>query len=195
MNVNVWGHISKENCPQRKSMRLKGYDYSQGGYYFITICTYNMKYIFGEIIKGKMINNIYGNMIRDSWEDLETRFVNIQLDQFIVMPDHFHGIIIIKNGSSVGVPLAGTQSTIHAKCNGQAQDQPLRSIIPQIIGVFKSITTNRYEKLYDSNIRFNKLWQKSYYDRIIRNEIELNEIREYIMHNPLKWEIGMAKRR
>lgn len=161
---------------RRKQLRLKSYDYSTNGAYYITICTYNRRNLFGEIINGKVVVNKYGEMIDNCWNDLTCRFNNIILDKFIIMPDHFHGIIIIGNDFS------------YKKCNGQAQGLPLQMTISQIIGAFKSITTNEFIRLYNSNVTFYKLWQRGFYEHIIRNKYELEQTRKYIINNPFLWD-------
>ncbi len=99
----------EEIKPRRKSIRLKEYDYSQAGGYFVTICTKNRICFFGKVEDKKMVLNDSGKMIQTEWLELSNRFNQIELDQFIVMPNHFHGIIIINNDESVGAPLVGAQ--------------------------------------------------------------------------------------
>lgn len=147
----------------RQSLRLKHYNYSQQGLYFITICTHNKLCLLGTIDDDKMHPNAAGIMLETCWYDLLTRFDSINLREFVVMPNHFHGIIEI---TSADASLGG------------------------IIGAFKSITTNRYIKgVKESNwSTFDyKLWQRNYYEHVIRNEISHLQITEYIKYNPAKW--------
>ena len=142
----------------RKSIRLKEYDYSQCGYYFVTICTHNRQILFD--------NKFVIEMVKKWWYALPTKFSNVQIDVFIVMSDHIHGIINI-------MPMG----------------LPLRVSIFNIIQWYKTMTTNEYMKNVKTLgwVRFNgKLWQRNYYERIIRNENALNRIREYIINNPIK---------
>jgi len=149
-----------------KSVRLKGYDYSQNGMYFITICTKDRKEFFGEIVNGEMKLNEIGETVKKEW--LQTPIIrpNIFLDEWIVMPNHIHGIIEIKN---VETPRWGV-----------SKPDSLGSIINQI----KSICT---KKIWKSGYP-DFAWQSRFYDHIIRNDESLNKIKEYIRINPQKWE-------
>jgi len=173
----------------RRSIRLKGYDYSQAGLYFITICTQNRLCLFGEIENGDMQLNDAGIMIEHQWQELIYRFDNIKLHEFIVMPNHFHGII-----ECVGVPLVGTQNVEQPPTMGQPQTGQPQGIAPTVgdaVGAFKSITTNEYIRGVKNNgwSRFNKkLWQRNYYEHIIRDEKSCYQILEYVQTNPLKWQ-------
>jgi REP element-mobilizing transposase RayT len=163
----------------RKSIRLKEYDYSQNGAYFITICANDREYLFGEINAGTNAHADAGKMVDQQWNKLSNRFQNIQLDEYVVMPNHLHGIIII-----VGAPLVGAHSIPMVA----PTDAPT---IGDIVGAFKSITTHEYIIGVKNNNwpEFNKkLWQRNYYEHIIRNEKSLNKIREYIINNPFKWD-------
>ena len=149
----------------RRSIRLPEHDYSQPGGYFVTIVTQDRECLFGDVVNRKMVLNNAGKMIQRIWNELPTRFSNIQLDEHIVMPNHFHGIVIImkKSDKSLG----------------------------DMIGAFKSITTHEYILGVRNNgwQQFNKkLWQRNYWEHIIRDEKDLNRIREYIINNPLNWE-------
>lgn len=165
----------------RRSIRLMDYDYSKAGAYFVTICTQNKECLFGSVIDGKMRSNDSGNMIQGWWTKMPDKFPTTEIDEHIVMPNHFHGIIFI-----VGAPLVGARIS----ANDRAGTRPAPTL-GDVIGVFKSITTHSYtegviEKQWQ---RFpGKLWQRNYYERIIPNETELNKIREYIINNPLNWE-------
>ncbi|MBU4016490.1 transposase [Patescibacteria group bacterium] len=180
----------------RESIRLKGYDYFQNGAYFITICIQNRENRFGEIKNKKMFLNDPGRMIDTCWNKLTIKYCHITLDEFVVMPNHFHGIIIIDN-KNVGVPLVGTRK--HAdetlQINKRAGTRPAPTIkiqtIGNIIGAFKSISTHEYINGVKNNNWHSfdgRLWQKNYYEHIIRDERSLQEIREYIINNPSNWE-------
>lgn len=154
----------------RRSIRLKDYDYGQQGAYFVTICSQERLLFFGEIIETKMQLNEAGEMVQIIWDNLPGRFPQLALDAFVVMPNHVHGILVINSVESpdnTPAPKLGT-----------------------IINAFKSITTHEYIK----GVRENgwkafpgKLWQRNYYDEIIRNEVVLDQIREYIINNPGQW--------
>ena len=150
----------------RKSIRLKGYDYSSEGLYFITICTQNKEYLFGEIVNGEMILNGAGLMVEKIYKELSIYFKNINFEEYVIMPNHFHCMIEIINNQEGG------------------KTPPL----PEIIGYFKFQTTKKYnETLEIKNERFLPLWQRNYYENIIRNEKRHLQVIEYIENNPLKW--------
>ena len=180
----------------RKSIRLKDYDYTSDGAYFMTVCTQHMEYMFGNIINGKMVLNPAGEMIRKWLFKLENKFKNILLDEYIIMPNHIHLIIFIMN-VVVGVDLCVNPERGVKQNSSCIQDRhiglPLRrNGVSQIIQWLKTMTTNEYIR----NVKQNnwkpfdqKIWQRNYYDRIIRNEKELDKIKKYIFENPLKWEL------
>ena len=176
------------NIHHRSSIRLKGYDYSQEGLYFITICTQNQLCLFGEIKNGEMVLNDAGKMVEHQWQGLICRFDNIKLHESIVMPNHFHGIVESVGGNHKGLPLQGTQNM------GQPQTGQPQGIAPTVggmVGAFKSLTTNDYIRNVKQNNwpRFNKkLWQRNYYEHIIRDEKSYYQISEYIQTNSLKWQ-------
>lgn len=180
----------------RRSIRLKDYDYSQPGGYFVTICTQNRACLFGTIMKGKNHLNKAVCMIKDTWCELPTRFPFVQLDAFVIMPNHVHGIILITDEKQppVGVPLVAQDQNGNEIRAGTrpapTEDNVKRSSLGQIIGAFKSITTHQYVLGVRENrwpIFDRRLWQRNYYESIIRNESGLNAIRTYIQANPDKW--------
>ena len=150
----------------RKSIRLKNYDYSNSGYYYVTICSRNRRCYFGNIIDSKLMLNDSGIMLSTVWENMPLYNPGVKMDRFVIMPNHIHGIVIL-NGKS-------------------PKSKPLSDIIKQ----FKSLTTKKYidgvkNHLWQSFDK--KLWQRNYYEHIIRNEENTNKIRQYIIENPLKW--------
>jgi REP element-mobilizing transposase RayT len=188
----------------RRSIRLKNYDYSQKGTYFITICANNKDCFFGEIVEGEMELNDAGKMIYKEWQELTVRFHNIQLDKFVIMPNHIHGIIIVgatlvvaqntsitQNQTIVVTQNAPNQNTPNQNWAGTRPDPTSsKQILGNIIGTFKSITTHKYiDNVKNQNWQsFNKkLWQRNYYEHIIRNDLEMEKIRKYIQNNPLSW--------
>lgn len=168
----------------RRSIRLKEYDYSLEGMYCITICVNNRECLFGEIVNEEMVLNESGCMAKKVWLSLPERFPEIRVDEFIIMPNHMHGIIIIDR-ENVGAIPCGCPET------GRAGTRPAPTKIGNVIGAFKSLTTNEYiRNVHQNNWKpfEKKLWQRNYYEQIIRNEEELNRIREYIVNNPISWE-------
>lgn len=162
---------------RRHSIRLKDYDYSQAGAYFITICTRSRKLIFGDVVEGEMRLNEYGRVVETEWIKTADIRKNVELDVFVVMPNHFHGVIIISGkGDPSGRPYA--PSSPHGSPSGS---------LGAIIGQFKSAASKRINKLRGTP--GTPIWQRSYYEHVIRNEDDLAEIREYIMNNLMKWEL------
>ncbi len=190
------------NIHHRRSIRLKGYNYAQAGLYFVTICTKNRACLFGEIQNKKMNLNDSGKMVDNEWLKIQQRFQNIQLHEYIVMPNHFHAILEI-----VGATLVVAQNEEVAPDknidNGKGQPQgiaPTGGIaqmggntptLGDIIGAFESITTVEYIRGIKNNNwePFNgKLWQRNYWEHIIRNDKSYNRISEYIINNPQNWD-------
>ena len=180
----------------RRSIRLKEYDYSQMGAYFITICTHNRQCLFGMITNNELHLNEQGKMIYNYWQKLTTGFSHIQLDEFVVMPNHLHGIVFIgeENDNICRGESCIRPQIINENIMGEHKVRPYGTVnksLGRIIQAFKSITTLNYIKCIKKH-RWepfnNKLWQRNYYEHIIRNDDELNKIREYIISNPIIWE-------
>ncbi len=185
---------------KRHSLRLKEYDYSETGGYFITICTINKSLIFEEYPELKRITEC-------EWKNIQNRDENIRLDEFVIMPNHFHGIVFINplhaKTQNVGVTLAVTQNkdpknhnpeknnvAVTQDKNMRAGASPAPTRLGDIVGSFKSLCAHRWLHYINEN-KLNisaKIWQRNYYDHVIRNERELKHIRQYIVNNPLKWE-------
>ncbi|MEA5576613.1 transposase [Anabaena sp. UHCC 0451] len=198
----------------RRSMRLKGYDYSQQGAYFVTICTHQRNCLFGEIVDGEMKLNTNGEIARGSWLSIPRHFQNVELDEFVIMPNHLHGILIIKNFEMEGEALANQDfSQSFSEVEGEAlanqdfqQKQNLSSqcfapttptikrvkingTTPQslasIIQNYKSVSTRQINRI--NKAKGNVIWQRNYHEHIIRSEEALNNIRQYIVNNPINW--------
>jgi REP element-mobilizing transposase RayT len=163
------------NYHHRRSIRLKEYDYSQPGEYFVTICTYNHECTLGEIMDGGMRLNEFGKIVREEWLRTLNIRPGIELDVYVIMPNHIHGIIVIKE--ELPISHVGT----HSCASLQRKPRSLGSIIAG----FKSAATKRINEIRHAPSF--PVWQKRYYDRIIRNDMELNKIREYIHNNVLQW--------
>lgn len=217
------------NIHQRRSIRLKGYDYSQAGLYFITICVQHRECLFGEIVGAPLVGaqmqlNDAGMMVENEWLKLPERFKNIQLHEYVVMPNHFHAILEI-----VGAPLVGAPNESVTQNDGIAQNDGIMSndgiaqndgimsndgmmqndgmmkqgqpqgIAPTVknitvgdmVGAFQSIVTVEYirgVKTLGWPPFAGKLWQRNYWEHIIRNEQSYQRIANYIINNPAKWE-------
>ncbi len=164
----------------RRSIRLHTYNYASAGVYFITIGAHVRQPWFGDVYDDIMQPNDAGHMVYAEWQNLVMRFPQVKLDTFIVMPDHIHGIISITADT---VPTPEPQS--NERPNGTSTGS-----IGRIVQAFKSITTNNYIQGVQQHgwLPFSgKLWQRNYYEHIIRNEQDLQRIREYILCNPSRW--------
>jgi putative transposase len=153
----------------RRSIRLKGYDYAKNGAYFVTMCSWNREFVFGDITDGKMRLNDCGLIIDITWCWLEKHYNHVELAEFVIMPNHLHGTLLIDRNM------------------GGSRTAPTERIKPlgRILGAFKTRSTklmNEFRQTPGSPI-----WQRNYYERIIRNETELNRIGDYIVSNPSNW--------
>jgi REP element-mobilizing transposase RayT len=180
----------------RHSIRLKNYDYSQAGAYYVTIDVQNRECLFGEIVDGEMILNEAGKMVEEQWNALPERFPSIDLDLHQVMPNHFHGIIVIVGAAFMAAPSLVVirdmaMQNIDENGAGTSPALTIKPTLGDIVGAFKSIITNEYIKGVDNDNwpRFYKhLWQRNYYEHVIRDETDLNRIRDYIQSNPANWD-------
>ena len=152
--------------PRRRKLRLPKYDYTQAGAYYVTICSYKKRCIFGEVVDRQMILNRYGKIVQTAWMKIDHHFPNVKTDQFVVMPNHIHGIFVLNPD-----PIAG---------------RPRRPSLGMVVGSFKSVTAKNINDLRGTVGA--DVWQRNYYEHIIRNEQSLEEIREYIANNPRNWE-------
>ncbi len=157
------------NFKNRKKIRLPDYNYSSCGGYFVTICTKNKRYLFGDIIDGCIELSKIGIIIKDCWLNIPKHFEEVLLDEYVIMPNHIHGIIFIHKG---------IQEDSGEKRSAQR--------LFNLIGSFKSVCTKFVNKNISGN---NFMWQKSFYEHVIRNDQDLYKIQEYIVNNPLQWEI------
>ena len=225
----------------RHSIRLKEYDYAEAGAYFITLCTNNLQPIFGKIVgaglaPAQMELNEFGQIALEQWQQIPTRFDQIELDAFVVMPNHIHGILLINEsavyqngepqcGQPQGLPLRGANDTAQpvgagftpaqdVEINnagvgashrvgasptptimktgqpptGQPQGLPLRVALGNIVGAYKSLVANECLKIFKTkNELMGKIWQRNYYEHIIRDEKSYLEIAQYITDNPSNW--------
>jgi len=184
--------FTNKNQRHRHSIRLKEYDYSSPGIYFVTICVDGREYLFGDIKNGEMILNELGKIVKNQWENIVNRYNNISLDAYMIMPNHLHGII------TVGAPLAGARTPTDAgtPTTPTAGATPLRAgarpapTLGDIIGSFKSLCVHDWlEYIKNNNIDARgKFWQRNYYEHIIRDERALNNVQRYIVYNPINWE-------
>ncbi len=191
--MNKEENVLFQNKYYKRSMRFRGWNYASGGYYFVTVCTKNFQSFFGRIHDKRMQLSEIGRMADKYWKEITKHYPNTELDEFIIMPNHVYGIIRIKPVDKQNI--RGVE-TCHGKSlrrdmssqeyrakYGKLQKGSLSSIVNQ----FKGAVT-RYARQND--IYFH--WQPKFYDRIIRNKLELDKIRQYIVDNPIKWEYEKA---
>ena len=171
----------------RKSIRLKGYDYTQAGLYFVTICCQNRQHFYGKIVNSEMILNTAGKMVYRWYYELENKFPNIKCHEMIVMPNHFHCIIQIVDQDHI----EGVDPRVYPLDMVDTTHIPTHSTsLATVIQWFKTMTTNEYIRNVKSNNwrRFNgRLWQRNYWEHIIRNKRSYHRISEYIKSNPRQW--------
>lgn len=217
----------------RRSIRLKGYDYSQPGAYFITIVTQDRACLFGEVVDGEMQLNLAGRMVQRVWEEMPVFYPGVETDAFVVMPNHIHGIVVLveagpcacpdrlarpamgqpqgvvptmtepDSGQPQGVaptptnpdptatPIADGPQGIAPTTGRSREDEPTLSL-PDVVHRLKTMTT----RLYADGVRQSgwlpfrgRLWQRNYYEHIIRDDDELNFVRQYILDNPARWDV------
>ncbi len=167
------------NRHHRRSVRLRGYDYSQNGAYFITICAYHREYLFGEIVDQKMVLSEIGVVVQHEWLKTSVMRKNIELDEFVIMPNHLHAIIIINDEVQC-------RGTMHRAPTVEQFAKPTLNSVPTIIRGYKAAVTSRVNEMH--NTLGVPVWQRNYYEHVIRNEGSLHKIREYIVNNPINWQ-------
>lgn len=182
----------------RRSIRLKGFDYSVEGGYFITLNAHGQKHLFGEIVRGEMILSSIGQIAKDCWIDIPRHYPSTMLDCYIIMPNHIHGIIIISDFGQVQhvEPVQNISSPknidslrkIESRGNVESRRNKYQHIIPNSI----SSMILQYKAAVTRNCRKNNFpdfrWHRNYYERVIRSEKDLNRIRNYIIFNVDKWD-------
>ena len=158
---------------RRRSIRLPGFDYSQPGAYFITVCTRNRACILGDVTEGKLRLSAAGRLVQAVWEELPQHYTHVHLDAWTVMPNHVHGIAILESDSvdHVGAGLKPAPTTRHG--------------LPEIVRAFKTFSARRINAVQETI--GTALWQRNYYEHVIRDEGALNRIRQYITDNPARW--------
>jgi len=181
----------------RRSIRLAGYDYSQAGAYFVTIVVHQRRYLFGEITDGKMELNDYGKIADECWRAIPKHFPHVELGAYVVMPNHVHGIIMVKDpqiGATHASPQTASPHIASPHIASPQKSPPSRNPSPPrgapagslgaIVGSFKSAVSKYiHRQPYSAPI-----WQRNYYEHIIRNDHEMEKIWRYIESNPTQWE-------
>jgi len=154
----------------RCSIRLKGYDYSRQGAYSVTVCVQDRECLFGDMVDGEMRLNRFGEIVCRVWDGLPRHYPHVVLDAFIVMPNHVHAIMILTDETSVGAGL---------------KPAPTRHGLPEIVRAFKTFSVRRINESRATSGQ--TVWQRNYYEHIIRDDAEMDRIRQYIETNPARW--------
>ena len=171
--------------PNRRTVRIKTFDYAQPAAYFITICADGHRKIFGEIIAGKMRLNAIGTIVNESWLELTCHFSNIRLAAHVVMPNHVHGIVSIQGWPQRSVRTTGADASVSSTVSSTRGSVP--GSIPTIARSFKSVVSKKVRTLlHKSSLR---VWQRGYYEHIIRDQNDFEKTCEYIRLNPSRWEL------
>ena len=185
----------------RKSYRLKGYDYSKPGFYFITICTRNMEYLFGDIIQNTMVLNEGGIIVRECWNAIPTHYPKVVLHEYIIMPNHIHGILEISaQGLSDAVGVQNLEPLQHQIIqanqqidlgrygkNKEPRMHKFQHIIPGSIGSIIRGFEIGVTKWFRANTDIYTVWQRNFHDSIIRSPKSIYRITRYIKNNPKNW--------
>ena len=169
----------KSNLPRRRATRLQDYDYCQSGFYFVTICVQHRKCIFGTMIDGKMQLNELGNIVTEYWNHIPQHFSSVEIGDYVIMPNHIHGIIALND--------VGTRSPRPKNSNKELTDNTSSPSLGKIIAYFKYQSTKHINQYH--NTPGTRIWQRNYHDHVIRDNIDLQRLRQYIQSNPMKWEL------
>ncbi|MBX9256382.1 transposase [Desmonostoc muscorum CCALA 125] len=167
----------------RHSIRLKGYDYTQSCAYFITICTKARQCLFGNVVKGEMQLNSLGHIAFNCWQTIPDHFPHIELDTFLVMPNHLHGILIIIN-KPVGAQHCCALNQ-HVDHNTEKFANPVNGSISTVIRSYKGVVSKRINIIWQT--KGQSIWQRNFYEHIGREQKSVDNIREYILNNPQRW--------
>ena len=172
---------------QRRSIRIQGYDYTRQGAYFVTICTRNRVCLLGDIVEGRMHLSEAGRLAQAVWEDLPHHYPHVQIDVWVIMPNHMHGIIILTEAQATEDDM---QSEADPRTDVGAGLKPAptaatRHGLSEIVRAFKTFSARRINALH--NTVGTPFWQRNYYEHVIRNESALDRIRQYIVDNPARW--------
>ena len=172
----------------RRSIRLRDYDYTQAGAYFVTLCAQGRECLFGTITAGEMVLNELGQIVHEEWKRSSEIRREIELDEFVVMPNHMHGIVWIVEMNDVRADGRPPQPN-PVRAHGRASQPPQRApkSLGSFVAGFKSAVTKRINE--QRGMPRVPVWQRNYYEHIIRNDADLQRIRQYIVNNPLKWEL------
>ena len=175
----------------RRSIRLREYDYSRAGAYFVTVVTQGRTCLFGDVQDGSIVLSEAGEMVKSMWGELPDHYPGVAVDAFTAMPNHVHGIVILVGAGHRACPEPGRPQGVDGGPGRPQGVAPTKALsLPDVVHRFKSLTTARYRREVQGG-RWppfdRRLWQRNYYEHVIRDERELNLVRQYIIDNPRKW--------
>lgn len=167
----------------RRSIRLRGYDYSQEGMYFVTICTYERACVLGEITDGAMLLSDLGEIAKQCWNEIPGHFENVELDEYVIVPNHVHGVIILRGNSG--------RDEVTSSLRNESGIESQQSIIKRIPTLGQVVAFFKYRSTKLINMKGNspgaRFWQRNYYEHIIRDGNDLDRVRKYLSNNVGKW--------
>ena len=169
----------------RQSIRLKGYDYTSSGAYVVTMCTRDRACTLGDIVRGAVVLSNVGRIVFQSWMWLGHHHPYVDLDAWVIMPNHVHGIILILDDDIVSCDRRGGSRTALTTALTTAPTTAKRKPLGRLIGAFKTVSTKRINEI--RNTPGDRFWQRNYWEHIIRDEFSLAQIREYVINNPARW--------
>ncbi len=161
----------------KKQLRMPGYDYKTPGYYFITLCVHNRTCLFGEVLNHEIHLNAAGNMIKRIWDEIPCKYTNWSVDSLVVMPNHIHAVVVLSPSPLINAPSLDDNTVL-------SLSELMRSIKTYTMTCYSNGVRNDGWLKYEQH-----LWQRSYYEHMVRNDKSLEKIREYIMNNPAQWEL------
>jgi len=170
----------------RRSIRLKNYDYSKPGYYFVTIVVRDRKCVLGEVRDGEVRLSRVGEMVRDVWQGLSDHFPGMALDEFVVMPNHLHGVVVINPTNDRNVSVGATFMAPHVRCSMRRMGAMNRApTLGEVVRRFKAVSARAIHRGGFGAF----VWQRNYHEHIIRSDLSLTAVRNYILCNPTEWDL------
>ena len=189
--------VLNANLPNRKPLRLEGWDYSSPGWYFVTICVQDMRSVFGTVVNGKMLLNTVGQMAHEMWLAVEHYHPEYHLDECVIMPNHVHGLVRLDTARPTGLETGRLDGLEKGRPNGLEKGRPNGlPLLPDFVRRFKSTVDVAWRKMAGAGrcacphtMRNGKLWHRNYWDVIVRDEQALSNIRNYIRFNPMNYHV------
>ena len=190
--------------------RLGAYDYAQDGAYSVTISTKRQARLFGTVTDGRMTLNAAGRAVEEVWHGLPSHYPHVELDVFVVMPDHVHGIVVfvgqeLELGVGSELALTAGRKSVRSRAEeagykpaGTKLEAPRRHGLSEVVRGFKTYSGRRVNELRGTPGM--AVWRRGYYEHVVRNEEDMNRIRQYFLENPLRWSLkreneGVRRRR